>query len=193
MLRVLLPLLADPGGRFVDYGGGYGLLVRLMRDAGFDYRWLDENAENLFAPGFEAKRGDRYELLSAFEVFEHLEDPRAGLRDMLALSDRVLFSTHLLPEPCPRPGEWWYYGLDHGQHISFYTAASLEALAAGAGAHFHTNGINIHMIARERVSDRRFRFAVGRKAALLAPLFRRPSLLQDDFNASLKNPTRKPS
>ena len=28
------------GGRFVDFGGGYGLLTRLMRDAGFDFHQI---------------------------------------------------------------------------------------------------------------------------------------------------------
>src|SRR4051812_9127656 len=27
----------NPHGRFVDFGGGYGLLVRHMRDLGYDY------------------------------------------------------------------------------------------------------------------------------------------------------------
>ena len=32
---------------FVDYGGGYGLFSRLMRDHGYDYRWFDLYAEPL--------------------------------------------------------------------------------------------------------------------------------------------------
>src|SRR5689334_9245433 len=32
--QVLINLLSDPAGKFVDYGGGYGILTRLMRDAG---------------------------------------------------------------------------------------------------------------------------------------------------------------
>lgn len=193
MLKVMLPLIADPGGTFIDYGGGYGILVRMMRDAGFDFRWYDASTENLFAKNFEADRSATYALLSAFEVFEHLENPRQGLHDMLELSDQVLFSTALLPEPCPLPEQWWYYGLDHGQHVSLYSLASLEVLAAAAGAYLHTNGINIHLIARRRVSDRLFRIATRKTAAvLLAPLFKRKSLLQDDFAASIRQLCKEP-
>ena len=38
---------------FLDYGGGYGLFVRLMRDGGFNFYWNDPFTENLFARGFE--------------------------------------------------------------------------------------------------------------------------------------------
>ena len=187
VLRVLIPLIAEPAGRFVDYGGGYGMLVRLMRDAGFDFHWQDAHCENLFAQDFAAAPGERYEMLTAFEVIEHLEDPRAGLAEMLGWSDTVLLGTHLLPEPCPAPGDWWYYGLDHGQHVSFQSRASLQALAAGASARLYSNGTNLHLVSRRPVPDWRFRLA-NRKAAqaLLAPLFRRRSLLQDDFARSLR-------
>jgi hypothetical protein len=38
----------DKAGKFVDYGGGHGVLVRLMRDRGFDFYWRDPHCENLF-------------------------------------------------------------------------------------------------------------------------------------------------
>lgn len=42
-------------GRFVDYGAGTGLLVRSMRDRGYDFHYLDAYAQNLFARGFGPK------------------------------------------------------------------------------------------------------------------------------------------
>jgi hypothetical protein len=191
LLRVMIPLLADPAKAFLDYGGGYGMLVRLMRDLGFDFRWQDAHCQNLFAQDFEAKPGAKYEMLTAFEVIEHLEDPRAGLNDMLALSDMVLLGTYLLPEPCPRPGDWWYYGLDHGQHISLQSRASLQALAEGAGARLYSNGMHLHLISRRPVSPRRFRFALRNSTRLLAPLFKRKTLLQDDFAYSIEKLSRQ--
>ena len=63
-------------GRFLDYGGGYGLLVRLMRDRGFDFRWHDRYAQNLLSRGFDAAPdADGFELVTAFEVLEQLVDP----------------------------------------------------------------------------------------------------------------------
>jgi hypothetical protein len=192
LLRVLIPLLADPDRRFVDYGGGYGMLVRLMRDGGFDFYWQDAHCENLFAQDFVAAAGANYELLTAFEVIEHLEDPRAGLEEMLGYADMVLLGTYLLPEPCPRPGDWWYYGLDHGQHIAFQSRTSLQALAAAAGAQLCSNGVNLHLVSRRPVSERRFRLATGKiTAALLAPFLRRRTLLQDDFSHSIRQLSSK--
>lgn len=41
--------------KFLDYGGGYGLFVRLMRDAGLDFYHSDMHCTNIFARGFEAE------------------------------------------------------------------------------------------------------------------------------------------
>ena len=49
----LIYFLFNTKGQFLDYGGGYGVFVRLMRDIGFDYYWQDKYTENLFAQGFE--------------------------------------------------------------------------------------------------------------------------------------------
>ena len=49
----LIYFLFNTKGQFLDYGGGYGVFVRLMRDIGFDYYWQDKYRENLFAQGFE--------------------------------------------------------------------------------------------------------------------------------------------
>src|SRR5262249_3416279 len=60
-----------PAARCLDYGGGHGVFVRMMRDFGLDFCWFDRFAENLYARGFEGNPADRYELVTAFEVFEH--------------------------------------------------------------------------------------------------------------------------
>jgi hypothetical protein len=44
----MLPFIKK-NGTFVDIGGGYGLLTRLMRDRGFDFYWKDPHCENIFA------------------------------------------------------------------------------------------------------------------------------------------------
>ena len=38
----LIYFLFNTKGQFLDYGGGYGVFVRLMRDIGFDYYWQDK-------------------------------------------------------------------------------------------------------------------------------------------------------
>ena len=120
---------------FLDYGSGYGMFVRLMRDRGYHFHSLDPYCESLFAQHTTAcrKRFGKYQLITAFEVFEHLVDPIASLVEMLKFGDAVLFTTDLVPAPTPPAADWDYYGFEHGQHISLWTPKSLELLAAKFG------------------------------------------------------------
>nr|MBP9120701.1 class I SAM-dependent methyltransferase [Ignavibacterium sp.] len=128
------------------YAGGYGVFTRLMRDIGFDFYWHDPYTQNLFANGFEKdiKPDSRFELITAFEVFEHLVNPKEEISKMLRLSDTIVFSTELLPREIPEPKDWWYYGFNHGQHISFYSEKTLRALANQLKLNYYNvNGIHI--------------------------------------------------
>lgn len=164
----LISAYLNPRGTFVDYGAGFGLFVRMMRDRGFDFRWKDAYAKNLFARGFEWQDGKRAEVATAFEVFEHLTNPRETMRELSSLSDNVLFSTLLLPNPVPKVGDWWYYGLSHGQHISFYTAPSLEILGREFGYKLTSHGDSLHLFHRlplpknclQKIHSRWFRYFI---------------------------------
>jgi hypothetical protein len=52
-LASLLYFCFDPKAQYLESAGGYGLLTRMMRDWGFDFRWHDPYCENVFARGFE--------------------------------------------------------------------------------------------------------------------------------------------
>ena len=92
------------------------------------------------ANGFEynLETNIKFELLTAFEVFEHLENPNSEIEKMLVLSDSIALSTELLPADLPDL-KWWYYGFDHGQHITFYSAKTFIYLAQN----FNLNYYNI--------------------------------------------------
>jgi cephalosporin hydroxylase/glycosyltransferase involved in cell wall biosynthesis/SAM-dependent methyltransferase len=165
--------------RFLDYGGGYGLFVRLMRDAGFDFYWLDKFCQNIFAQGFEidAATNNQFELVTAFEVFEHLVHPIDELENLLKTSRNILFSTELLPESNPKPDEWWYYVLHEGQHVSLYTAKALSIIAAKFNLNFYSNGSSLHLLTEKELPDDLFQqLAKGELAAV-----NKVSLLQNDF------------
>jgi hypothetical protein len=146
----------DSEARFLDYGGGCGLLVRLMRDSGLDFLWHDRYATNLFARGFEGSTADHYELVTAFEVFEHLADPLDEIAQMFIVSKNILFSTELLPESRPRPGEWWYFALESGQHISIYSRESLRRIAEHFSVNLYSAGM-LHLLTPKRISPSVFR------------------------------------
>lgn len=120
---------------YLDYGSGYGMFVRLMRDRGYHFHSLDPYCESLFASHTAActRRFGKYQLVTAFEVFEHLADPIASMGQMLEFSDAVIFTTDLVPQPVPPAADWDYYGFEHGQHIALWTVKSLELLAARFG------------------------------------------------------------
>ena len=111
---LLIYLLFDKDGVFLDYAGGFGVFTRLMRDIGFNFYWHDPMTQNLVAKGFEYNNFmPNFELLTTFESFEHFADPLIEIRKMLSISNNILFSTFLLPSSVPAK-DWWYYLFDHG-------------------------------------------------------------------------------
>ena len=145
--------LFDSKGKFLDYGGGYGVFVRMMRDVGFDFYWQDKYTENLFAQGFEFAETEKLpiELLTCFEAFEHFVDPLAEFENLLCISRNILLSSEFVPEPLPSPSEWWYYGVEHGQHIGFYQKKTFLYLAEKYNLHFYTNNQNIHLLTEKQL------------------------------------------
>lgn len=144
----------DASAKMLDYGGGYGVLVRLLRDRGFDFYRQDMYADNLFAKHFDLEDAgvQKFELLTAFEVFEHLEDPAAELEKMLRYSDSILFSTELQPHDNPTPASWWYILPEIGQHISLFSRKSLQVLADRFQLKYYTNGKNLHLLTRKNLA-----------------------------------------
>ena len=138
-------------GSFLDYGGGYGLLTRLLRDRGLDFKHCDPHTENVFANGFEGSVSTRYDLITLSEVLERLADPYAVLLELSRSSDRILATTELLPNPTPRPGEGPCYAEGTGQHVTLYTMAGLASLAERLGMQLTFHGYVVHLFHRGRL------------------------------------------
>jgi 2-polyprenyl-3-methyl-5-hydroxy-6-metoxy-1,4-benzoquinol methylase len=148
-------------GIFLDYAGGYGILTRMMRDYGFDYYWHDIYTKNIFAKGFEYNENiKRVDLVTCFEAFEHFVHPIQEIDKILRISDNILFSTELLPSPVPRPQQWWYYGLEHGQHVSFYSVKTLNHLANKYALNFYTDNRFVHIFTKKKINETTYKFLV---------------------------------
>lgn len=136
----------------VDSAGGYGILVRLLRDLGVDALWSDRYCQNLVAKGFE-HHGQHASLVTAFESFEHYVHPLEELDRLLAIAPNVLLSTELISQPTPTQNNWWYYGREHGQHIGFFRLKTLQWLAKAKGKYLYSNGTSYHLFSDNPVNQ----------------------------------------
>ncbi|MDQ5767542.1 class I SAM-dependent methyltransferase [Thiothrix subterranea] len=151
-LTILLSLFFDKDRKFLDYAGGYGVFVRMMRDIGFDFYWDDKYTKNLFARGFEYQEGDECGAVTTFESFEHFVNPMIEIDSLLKISRNIIFSTETLPNPIPKPEDWWYYGLEHGQHISFYAKKTFEFIAKEHNLNYANLG-ELHLLSDRKISN----------------------------------------
>jgi hypothetical protein len=176
-LSCLFYFCFDPKAQYLESAGGYGLLTRIMRDWGFDFRWHDPYCENIFARGFQwdSARGTASSgAVTAFEVLEHVMDPVAFIQNALAFgkTKTIVFSTLLYEDRPPLPDQWWYYSLSTGQHISFFRRGTLEILARKLGLRYYTHGI-LHVFTERALSDSLFQLCTSRFAGLLSKYVRR--------------------
>lgn len=153
---------------FLDYGAGYGLFVRMMRDIGFNFYWQDKYCNNLFADGFEFDLSmNNIELITAFECFEHFNNPIEDINQLMRTSRNILFSTEIFEGPPPSK-DWWYYSFDEGQHIAFYSLKTLSYLARKYDLNLISNGKNFHLLTEKSFSN--FNFKIILKLSHLGAL-----------------------
>ncbi|SHF60983.1 class I SAM-dependent methyltransferase [Pedobacter caeni] len=183
--------------RFLDYAGGYGIFTRLMRDKGYDYYHSDIYCQNIFAEYFDLKDcpdKNGFELVTAFEVFEHLVNPKEEIQRVLGFSDHLFFTTELQPEELKNNlPEWWYIAPETGQHIALYTLASLRYMAKEMGYNFYSDGKSMHLFTRNEF--RKDPFTLDKEPYLIRTMRRKlsrhdrkiqspkESLLLKDFDA----------
>ncbi|MDB4318231.1 class I SAM-dependent methyltransferase [bacterium] len=154
ILVSMFDLLLEADDKVLDVGGGYGLLCRSLRDKGFDAYSTDPYCENLFAVGHEPSEQDRYRVLCAFEVFEHLEDPMEFLKAQVEKysPDFFCFSTMCFEGEKPA-ADWHYYAFETGQHISFYHAKTLAVIAEKLGMHYYAIDSAYHLFHKKPLTS----------------------------------------
>lgn len=160
LVNTLIRKFYASGKQFLDYGGGYGIFVRLMRDAGHPFKWIDKYSENLVAKGFEYEKG-KIELLTAFELFEHFDRPRQEFENLLNYSHNILLSTTIYGrgEEFPQ-ADWWYYAPHAGQHIAFYHEKTFVYLAQKYQLNYYQISDNLHLLTEKKLSDWKFRLLI---------------------------------
>lgn len=134
--RELVSLLAGRKEQTVglDYGGGNGRTAELMRENGWRFDSHDPYGKTSLTAAY---RG-RYNVCSAFEVFEHSTDPVGTLRHLLEQtnSDELMIflgtgvHDHVVSERTRL--SWWYVAPRNG-HVSIYSRQSLISLGRAFG------------------------------------------------------------
>jgi hypothetical protein len=133
----------------LDYGSGAGLLVGLLQERG----WRS-TAYDPLVHGDDRPAG-KFDLITAFEVFEHVPSVERLMGDLLALAEEeaiILFSTFVSDHHISPIGRlsWWYAAPRNG-HISLYTSDSLKRLAQGAGWGFASFNETMHCFCTPKV------------------------------------------
>ena len=130
--------------RHLDYGGGNGVLSAALEKEGWDstsYDPFPSNDQKLQELG-------KFNLITAFEVFEHVPDVDSLVSNLNALMDEeciVIFST-LLSDGNISPNNrltWWYAAPRNG-HISLFSKQSLTTVAESNGLAFGSFSQGIH-------------------------------------------------
>jgi hypothetical protein len=117
----------------LDFGAASGLLGRLMRDIGYNFHSHDKFARPAFTSyhNVDDPAGLKPQLITAFEVFEHLPQPKLELDRLFALNaPLIVFTTWF----CDGQDEAWIYFIPEcGQHVFFYSEQAMRDLAASHG------------------------------------------------------------
>jgi hypothetical protein len=117
----------------VDFGGGSGLFTGLMRSSGWDFRTCDRFATPLFSSYYtlESLTDIAPLIITAFEMFEHLPEPRETLSLLFSRGASVILFTTWLVDG--QNQDWIYYLPECGQHVFFYSLKGIEDIASAHG------------------------------------------------------------
>ena len=148
-------------GRFLDYAGGYGLFTRLMRDKGYNFYNTDKYCQNIFAEFHDlALLSDQaeFEMITSFEVVEHLAKPYPTLDEMFSHSSSIFFTTEILPTHVNTIDSWWYLSVETGQHVGLYTTDALAYMAKQYDKYFYTDGKWLHLFTNKKIDTNPFAY-----------------------------------
>jgi len=178
-------------GKILDFGGGVGLLCRLLRDIGHDAYLFDIYSTNIYAQGFAGEPEANYAMVTAFEVFEHFAHPLEDASKLFqGRPDFVVVGTGLYRG---QGSDWDYLFPDPGQHVFFWSAGAHRWLAKQLGYHVVTVGKTITVYSRAKVGPIRSMLAQGceigaKLTQMVLPLAGRPGVARDEKRLSQPEP-----
>jgi SAM-dependent methyltransferase len=133
--------LVAPGAPVLDFGGGYGLLARMLRSGGYQAWQYDPHVATPFLasewtlPDLARLPPYSFDLVFALEVAEHLTEPHAVLGELARVvkpEGTLLLSTSIY-EPGLHDSRWPYLATTWGQHVTFWSRRALLSTAGRFG------------------------------------------------------------
>ncbi len=111
----------------LDWGGGSGKFAEELKR----HKFSRVDSCDPFHDCDSQQAADRYDIITSFEVAEHLIDPTQLPRAsdlLLKESGAVIYSTLLIPDDIRgKEGSWWYLSPRNG-HVSLHSKESLSIL-----------------------------------------------------------------
>lgn len=139
ILQTLLGTMGKPPGKALDFGCGNGGLIRILRNSGIHALGVDPiPVENDMGSYVYSKLDDlpetKFDVITAIEVFEHLDRPCDTLSELLTFLDEngfIFITTALINRALTniRYFPYWVYQRDL-THIGFFHERTFEWLAA---------------------------------------------------------------
>ncbi len=126
----------------LDYGGGSGLLAERLRGKGFCAATYDPFSE------FKAMPEGQFDLITSFEVMEHVPSPQETVATMVKLlkpGGAIFFSTLVQPQTFAAMGLKWWYASPRNGHVSLHTSGSLACLFARHGLRVGSFSEGLHI------------------------------------------------
>ncbi|MCI5968159.1 class I SAM-dependent methyltransferase [Helicobacter sp.] len=132
--------------RILDWGCGNGKMCATLRNLGYAITGYDA-----FVPEFSQKSEEKFPLIVAFEVVEHLSDVYGAFTEILGMLQEggiFLFSTLLQPQNIRELGVKWWYIMPRNGHISIFTQEALRKLCKRIDRDFNVFSFNegLHFI-----------------------------------------------
>ena len=138
----------QPTDTVIDYGGGSGLLTRLLRDMGWQVLCHDAYHQPQFVRAFHVTSIEEANarVIIASEVFEHFSAPRESLLSLLKAAPIVVFTTELYTG---QDQDWHYLAPEAGQHIFFFSPQSLRMVAEENGFELIDTGFLKYLVRKD--------------------------------------------
>ena len=149
-VEVLANSLKVDNPKVLDWGGGYGLLTRILRDRGVRCTHYDPYTEPLFANNIKLQSDARFDLIVLSEVMLHMTDPISTLTELLKISDNIMFTAVIAP-PDVTP-DWWYFMPDTGQHVAIFSQQTIPELGAALKVNTLSDNQFFHLVAKDQPS-----------------------------------------